>query len=97
MLTRVIAAEKPEVTAFSFAPGVVNTAMQQNIRDRKEMMPAQLAEYFQALHSNDQLEPPEVPGRALAWCALNAPREWTGNEIQYSDPSLVEQVRKAFG
>ena len=96
MLTRVIAAEKPEVTAFSFAPGVVNTAMQQNIRDRKELMPAQLAEYFQALHANNQLEPPEVPGKALAWCALYAPREWTGNEVQYSDPALVEQVKRAF-
>lgn len=96
MLTRVIAAEKPEITSFSFAPGVVNTAMQQNIRDRKEMMPQQLAEYFSGLHQGGQLEPPEVPGRALAWCALNAPKEWTGTEVQYNDPSLAEQVRKAF-
>ena len=97
MLTRVIAAEKQEVTAFSFAPGVVNTAMQQNIRDRKDMMPAQLADYFSSLHTSGQLEPPEVPGRALAWCALNAPHEWTGHEIQYNDPNLTEQVRQAFG
>lgn len=96
MLTRVIAAEKPEITAFSFAPGVVNTAMQQNIRDRKDVMPAQLAEYFSGLHASGQLEPPEVPGRALAWCALHAPREWTGHEIQYNDPNLAEQVRQAF-
>ena len=96
MLMRLIAAEKPEITAFSFAPGAVDTAMQQNIRDRKEMMPAELAEYFSALHSNGQLEPPEVPGRALAWCALNAPANWSGQEIVYSDPALVEQVRAAF-
>ena len=97
MLMRVISVEKPDITSFSFAPGVVNTAMQQNIRDRKEMMPAQLAEYFSTLHSTGQLEPPEVPGRALAWCALNAPREWTGQEVIYSDPGLVAQVRAAFG
>lgn len=96
MLMRVIASEKPEITAFSFAPGVVNTAMQQNIRDRKELMPAQLGEYFANLHSTGQLEPPEVPGRALAWCALNAPREWTGQEVMYNDPALVEKVRLAF-
>jgi NAD(P)-dependent dehydrogenase (short-subunit alcohol dehydrogenase family) len=96
MLMRVIASEKPEVTAFSFAPGVVNTAMQQNIRDRKELMPAQIAEYFSTLHSTGQLEPPEVPGRALAWCALNGPREWSGQEISYNDPSIVEKVRKSF-
>jgi NAD(P)-dependent dehydrogenase (short-subunit alcohol dehydrogenase family) len=96
MLIRVIATEKQDITAFSFAPGVVNTAMQQNIRDRKEMMPAQLAEYFSELHSTGQLEPPEVPARALAWCALHAPPEWTGQEINYSDPALVSQVRAAF-
>lgn len=97
MLMRVISVEKPEITTFSFAPGVVNTAMQQNIRDRKEMMPAQLAEYFSNLHTSGQLEPPEVPGRALAWCALHAPKEWTGQEVVYSDPGLVAQVRAAFG
>ncbi len=97
MLTRVIAAEKPDITAFSFAPGVVNTGMQQIIRDRKDVMPAQLAEYFSGLHESGQLEPPEVPGRALAWCALHAPREWSGQEVLYSDPALVEKVRKAFG
>lgn len=96
MLTRVIAAENAEVTAFSFAPGVVNTGMQQNIRDRKDMMPAELAEYFSGLHQSGQLEPPEVPARALAWCALNAPLEWTAREVNYSDPHLTEQVKKAF-
>lgn len=96
MLVRVIAAENSEITAFSFAPGVVNTAMQQTIRDRKESMPAQLADYFTSLHQTGQLEPPEVPGRALAWAALHAPPEWSGGEVQYSDPGLVEKVRAAF-
>ena len=97
MLVRVIAAEKSEITAFSFGPGVVNTAMQKTIRERKELMPAQLADYFWSLHSTGQLEPPEVPGRALAWCALNAPSEWSGMEVLYNDPNLVQQVRAAFG
>lgn len=96
MLTRVVAAETPEVVSLSFVPGVVDTAMQQTIRDRKDLMPEQLGSYFTSLHSSGQLEPPEVPGRALAWCALNAPREWSGQEIVYSEPSLVEQVRAAF-
>lgn len=96
MLTRVIAAETPEITSFSFAPGVVNTVMQQTIREHKDVMPSQLGDYFSSLHVSGQLEPPEVPGRALAWCALHAPRQWTGNEVQYSDPALVESVRSAF-
>lgn len=96
MLTRVLAAEAPEIVSFSFVPGVIDTGMQQSIRDHKDLMPEQLAGYFASLHSSGQLEPPEVPGRALAWCALNAPGDWSGQEIVYSDPNLVEQVRKAF-
>ncbi len=96
MLTRVIATESPEVVSLSFIPGVVNTVMQQTIREHKDLMPDQLGAYFGSLHTSGQLEPPEVPGRALAWCALHAPREWTGLEVVYSDAALVEQVRGAF-
>lgn len=96
MFTKVVAAENPDITSFSFIPGVVNTTMQQTIRERKESMPAELAEYFGSLHETGQLEPPEVPGRALAWAALKAPKEWTGQEVQYSMPELTEQVKRAF-
>jgi NAD(P)-dependent dehydrogenase (short-subunit alcohol dehydrogenase family) len=96
MLTRVIAVEYPEVVSLSFTPGVVDTAMQQNIRDSKEAMPGDLAQYFESLHATGQLEPAEVPARALAWCALFAPQQWTGTEISYNDVGLVEAVRQSF-
>ena len=96
MLTRIVAAENPDIVSFNFIPGVVNTTMQQTIRERKESMPADLAEYFGSLHDTGQLEPPEVPGRALAWAALKAPKAWTGQEVNYSMPELANEVRRAF-
>lgn len=96
MLTRVIAVENPSITSLSFSPGVVDTVMQKTIRERHEMMPSDLAGYFQTLHAQGQLLPPEVPGRAIAWCALYAPHEWTGTEVATTDAALAERVRAAF-
>ncbi len=96
MLTRVIAAEYPQVTALSLQPGVVDTVMQQTIREKQQMMPAELAQYFSGLHATGQLSPPQVPGRALAWVALNAPREWTGMDLSSSDPGLAQAMAGAF-
>ena len=96
MLTRVIAQEYPDVIALSLSPGVVDTVMQQTIRERHQMMPSQLADYFKGLHTGGQLVAPQIPGRALAWVALNAPKEWAGFDIQASDPELVSRLQGAF-
>lgn len=96
MLTRVIAAECPEVTAVSFSPGVLDTVMQRTIREKHQMMPSQLAEYFQSLHTSGSLVAPQVPGQALAWLALNAPRDWSGLEVNAADPEFMQKVRQAF-
>jgi NAD(P)-dependent dehydrogenase (short-subunit alcohol dehydrogenase family) len=96
MLTRVIALEYPQITALSLSPGVVDTVMQQTIRERHQLMPSELANYFQNLHAGGQLVPPQIPGRALAWVALHAPREWSGFDVQASDPELVQRLQGAF-
>jgi NAD(P)-dependent dehydrogenase (short-subunit alcohol dehydrogenase family) len=96
MLTKVIALEYPAITAISVSPGVIDTVMQRTIRERHQMMPSELAEYFKSLHSEGHLVQPQIPGRALAWVALHAPREWSGFDIQSSDPELVERLQGAF-
>lgn len=96
MLTRVIAAECPEVTSLSFSPGVLDTVMQQTIREKHQMMPSQIAEYFQGLHSSGTLVAPQIPGQALAWLALNAPHEWSGQELNAADPDFMRTVQGAF-
>lgn len=96
MLTRVLAVEYPQITSLSLSPGVLDTVMQQTIREKKEMMPSDLANYFQTLHTQGHLVPPEVPGRILAWCALHAPKEWSGLEKSAADPELMELVKSGF-
>lgn len=96
MLTRVLAVEYPQVIVLSLSPGVVDTVMQQTIRERHQMMPSELASYFSNLHSHGQLLPPQIPGRALAWVALHAPPEWTGLEVNAVDPEVVVRVQGAF-
>lgn len=93
-LTAVLAAEEPGITFLSVTPGVVETTMQETIREQGPgRMPEQMVTYFQQLKQHGMLEPPEVPGRALAWLALRAPREWSGREVNYSDPEVAEPAR----
>lgn len=96
MLTRVLAAEYPEVTSLSISPGVVDTVMQRTIRERHQLMPSQLADYFQGLHAQGQLVHPQVPGRVLAWVALYAQSSWSGTELNAADPALMDKVSEAF-
>lgn len=96
MLTRVIAAEYPQITALSLAPGVVDTVMQRTIRESHQLMPAQIADYFNNLHSQGQLVHPQVPGQCLAWVALNANHGWSGMELNASDPELMKMVAAGF-
>jgi hypothetical protein len=60
------------------------------------MMPSELADYFNNLHTGGQLVQPQIPGRALAWVALHAPREWSGFDVQASDPEVVQRLQAAF-
>ena len=85
----VLAAEEPEVTTVAVRPGVVDTDMQTELREQPAGgMPAGQVDYYRRLKTERQLEPPEVPGRAIAWLALNAPPEWSGQFISYDNPQI---------
>ncbi len=93
-LTKVTAAEEPTLTVLAIAPGVVATEMQATIRrEGPGRMPKQLADYFLQLEQTGQLEAPEVPGKVIAWLALEALRQWTGNELSYDDPQLADRLQ----
>lgn len=94
LLTATIAAEEPDITCVSLRPGVIDTAMQGAIREHKHKMPGELAEYFQGLKDKSELEPPSVPGRVAAWLALEAPRELSGQLVDYADPKLRAAAEK---
>jgi NAD(P)-dependent dehydrogenase (short-subunit alcohol dehydrogenase family) len=66
-LSRVLAAEEQQITAVSLRPGVVDTVMQERIRQvGPKMMPPQKAAYFQDLKDSGRLEAPSVPARSAA-------------------------------
>ena len=91
---RVLAAEEGNVVAIAVRPGVVDTAMQQAIREKgREGMPAESHQKFVAYHEEGELLPPEVPGRVLAVLALHAPAAWSGDFLSWDDEKVQALVR----
>ena len=96
--SRVLAAEEPRLTVVAVRPGVVDTRMQDTIRQKGAgVMPAEQLAYYQNLKASGQLEKPEVPGRSLAWLALHAPVEFSGQFLNYDDPSISQPALAVFG
>ena len=95
--TTVLAAEERDVTAVAVRPGVVDTAMQDQIRNEgAKVMPAQRFQYFSSLKAAGSLEPPEVPARSIAWLALHCPPEWSGDFLEYDDPRIAGPAESLF-
>ncbi len=96
--SRVLAAEESALTAITVRPGVVDTAMQTYIRrEGPKAMPAEQVAYYQQLKDHGQLEPPETPARSIAWLALHAPRQFSGQFFDYDDPRINRQALAVFG
>ncbi|KGR23496.1 hypothetical protein MG9_00431, partial [Candida albicans P37037] len=85
-----LASDEKDVQAISIAPGVVDTEMQTDIREKfgKNMTPEGL-QRFVDLHENKQLASPEEPGTVYAKLAL---QEWSedlnGKFLRYNDEIL---------
>ncbi|MEA3231757.1 MAG: SDR family NAD(P)-dependent oxidoreductase [Thermodesulfobacteriota bacterium] len=95
--TRVLAAEEPEITAVAIRPGVVDTRMQKILREEgRQVMPSKWTDYYRNLKAEEKLEPPEVPGRVIAWLALNAPNDLTGQFLSYDDPGIAQPAVDFF-
>jgi NAD(P)-dependent dehydrogenase (short-subunit alcohol dehydrogenase family) len=90
-LTRLLAAEEPDITTVALRPGLVNTAMQAQIRkEGAAAMNAENAAYFQRLKSEGQLLDPAVPARKIAWLALEAPPALSGTFLDHDDPRIAD-------
>ena len=97
-LTRVLAAEEPAVTALTVRPGVVDTDMQAILRNEADnAMPVEQIAYYRQLKERGELEPPQIPARAIAWLALHAPREFSGRFLDYDDPRISRPAAQVFG
>ena len=94
-LTQVAAAECPEVAFFSLRPGVIDTQMQNEIRDSAGMTEADLSK-FKDLKASSSLEPPEVPARSAVWLLLHGPLDRSGEFIQYTDEQVKAGADEIF-
>lgn len=94
-LIQSLVAEEPEISAISVAPGVVNTAMQADIRDVfGANMTKESLQKFVDLHKNDQLLPPEIPATIYANLALNGwGKELNGKYLRYNDANLESYLK----
>ena len=85
-LTRVIAKEERNITTLAFDPGIVDTPMQETVREDGAIgMPAQTHALFIGYHKKGQLLSPERPARSLAALALYAPRRLSGRYVKWND------------
>ena len=95
---RVLAEEEPHITAISVRPGVVDTPMQAQIRrEGSETMTSTRYAYYMDLKARDQLEPPEIPARSIAWLALHAPHDMSGEFRNYDDPDIAGPSLSVYG
>ncbi|KAL8867104.1 MAG: hypothetical protein Q9174_005875 [Haloplaca sp. 1 TL-2023] len=82
-LNLTLAAEEPTLTTVSIRPGVVDTQMQDNIRNiHQGKMDPKDAEKFVALHKNGGLVRPDQPGHVIAKLTLDAPKELHGQHLK---------------
>jgi len=81
--------EEPLITSIAIRPGVVDTAMQQAIREEHSgRMDEKDKERFNNLHRQGQLLKPEQPGHVMAKLVLDAPKTLGGRFLR-----LVTQIQ----
>lgn len=79
MVLSSLAVEEPGITSIAFRPGVVDTDMQQRLREEgKEAMGEDAHQVFVNLQTEGRLLDPSVPGKRIAELALNAPQSVSG-------------------
>jgi NAD(P)-dependent dehydrogenase (short-subunit alcohol dehydrogenase family) len=90
-----LAAEEERITAIALRPGVIDTDMQREIREKGMAgMPEHEHSRFVRRYEEGELNPPEKPGRAAAVLALYAPQGWSGRFIKWDNEEvqiLVDQ------
>jgi len=92
MFTSVLAKEEPAISAIALRPGVVDTAMQAQIRSDvgQKAMGADHAKFPQLFESG-QLLAPELPAKAIAHLALlgSGAKSLSGQFIQWDEVKLT--------
>lgn len=92
-LTLILAAEMKDVVSVGLRPGVVDTQMQVEIVQRGGAgMPQDEHQKFVKQKQDGKLIDPALPGQAVAALALYAPKDWSGQTLDWNDPQVQELV-----
>ncbi|GAA6061185.1 hypothetical protein JCM10212_002398 [Sporobolomyces blumeae] len=90
--------EKDDLVVVAVRPGVVATEMQEKIREiGGQHMTEKDHEKFTGLHSRGELLLPSQPGLALASLALHAPRDLSGEFVNWNDDKVEKVLVKQNG
>lgn len=93
-LAMTISIEEPQVTTLSIRPGVVDTQMQQELRDTyASRMQEKDAAKFLGLHKEGKLLSPEEPGNVIAKLVLDGPKKLSGRFLRQETSSSQYRFR----
>lgn len=90
-LARTLANEEPSICTVSIRPGVVDTDMQGQIREKgANHMKAEDHARFTGLHRDGKLVAPQDPGAVLANLALHAKQDLSGQFVSWDAEEMSE-------
>ncbi len=82
-LALTLSVEEPDVTSISIRPGVVDTQMQRDVREKhSETMQETDTAKFRTLHKQGKLLKPEQPGNVMAKLVLNGTNALSGKFLR---------------
>lgn len=88
-LALTLKAEEPDITTVAIRPGMVDTGMQQAIREvHKDQMNAEDMKKFIGAYESGKLVKPEQCGHVIAMLALDAPKSLSGQFLSWEDETL---------
>lgn len=88
-LAMTLANEERDVISIAVRPGVVDTEMQQDIREKhNKAMDEKDAAKFKELKETGGLLRPEQPGHVMAKLVVDTPRELSGKFVQWNGEDL---------
>lgn len=82
-LNMTVAREEPDIISVSIRPGMVNTQMQADLREKYTEALEQDAHRYVSAYKESRLLRPEQPAHVIAKLALRATREQTGKFLTY--------------
>lgn len=88
-LAMTLASEEKDITSIAIRPGVVDTEMQRDIREKHNTaMDASDTKRFAELKSSGGLLQPEQPGHVMAKLVVNPPAELSGKFLSWNAEEL---------